>query len=96
MKSETMYVLVGAVDVLNSEDGKVAVVARVAQGDARTSLEAEGINLLLVDIEGDGHAEEQAASKTVVLDDTLSGPLAIDGNQKCTEEKLTHCSPSRS
>lgn len=67
-----MCVLVGAVDILNGEDGKVAVVARVAQGNARTSLQAEVVNLLLVDIEGDGHAKEEAASKPVVLDDTLS------------------------
>lgn len=67
---DNVYVLVGAVDILNGENGKVAIVARVAQGDAGTRLEAEVVNLLLIDVEGDGHAEEQAASKTVVLDDT--------------------------
>lgn len=79
---ESVYVLVGAVDILNGENGKVAVVARVAQGDAGTSLETKVVNLLLVDVEGDGHAKEHAASKTVVLDDTLSGLLAIKVKQK--------------
>lgn len=33
--------LVGLVDILNGEDGKVAVVSEVAEGDASTSLQAE-------------------------------------------------------
>ena len=62
-------ILVWSVDILNSEDGKVAIVSGVAQGDAGTSLDAESVDLVLVYIEGNGHAEKQAIGETVVLDD---------------------------
>ena len=49
----------------------MAVIARVAEGNASTSLDTERVDLCLVDIEGDGHREEDAASETVVGDDTV-------------------------
>lgn len=63
--------LVGSVDILDSQDGEVVVVARVAEGESGTGLNAQGIDLLLVDIEGDGHGEEEAIGETVILDDTV-------------------------
>lgn len=48
----------------------MAVVARIAEGDASTGLDTKGVDLCLVDIECDWHGEEDAASETVVGDDT--------------------------
>lgn len=66
---------VGLVDILDGEDGKVAVVSEVAEGDARTGLDGEGVDLLLGDIESDGHGKESAIGETVVLDD--SAPIVL-------------------
>lgn len=62
-------VLVGPVDVVNGQDGEVPVIAQVAQGDARAGLGAQLVDGGLVDVEGDGHAEEDAAFEAVALDD---------------------------
>jgi hypothetical protein len=61
--------LVGLVNVRNGHDGQVAIVTRITESDAGTGLEPEVFNLLSVDIERDGHAEEQAIDKAVGLDD---------------------------
>lgn len=65
------YLLVGSVDILDSQDGEVVVVAGVAEGNSGTGLDGKGVDLLLVDVEGDGHAEKQTAGETVILDDTV-------------------------
>lgn len=52
---------------LTSEDSEGHVVTRVAQGDARTGLEAELISLCLGDVQGDGHREQGAGSETQVV-----------------------------
>lgn len=62
--------LVGAVDVVNGQDGQVAVVTEVTQGDAATGLQLESIDFLLGDVEGDGHGEDIAIGKAVVSNDT--------------------------
>lgn len=65
--------LVGLVNVLNGEDSQVPVVSEVAQGDASAGLQRELIDRLLSHVEGNGHAEEHAIGKTVLLDDTVAG-----------------------
>ena len=51
---------VGLVEVLDGQDGEASVVSRVAEGDSGALLEAELLDLLLRDIESDGHGEEVA------------------------------------
>jgi hypothetical protein len=61
--------LVRPVDVVDGQDNDVAVVTRVAEGDAVTSLEVETLNLVLGEIKVDRHGEEVAVGETVVLAD---------------------------
>lgn len=73
MKSEIeMSLLVSLVDVLDGEDGQTAVVSQIAQRDSGAGLDAELVNLLLVDIQSDGHGEEGAIGQTEGLNDTIS------------------------
>lgn len=76
---EGRNILVRPVDVLDSQDGEVAVVAQVAQGDLGAGLDAELVDLGLVDIQVDGHAEEDAIGKPVVGDDAAQSQLACAG-----------------
>lgn len=70
-KSRAKNSLVGAVDVVNGQDGQVTVVTEVTQSDASTSLELLLVDELLGSIEGDGHGENIAIGKAVVLTDTI-------------------------
>jgi hypothetical protein len=63
--------LVGSVDVFDGDDGEVAVVAEVAQRNARAGLDAYLIDGLLRDIESDGHGKEVAIGETVLGHDAL-------------------------
>lgn len=54
------------------EDGEGRLVAGVAEGDAGTVGELECVDLLLADIEGDGHGEKGAVSETEGLDNAAS------------------------
>jgi len=63
--------LVGAVDVVNGEDGQVAVITEVTQSNASTGLELVLVDGLLVNIQGNRHGEDIAISKAVVLADTM-------------------------
>lgn len=51
-------------DRLTSEDGKGVLVTGVAEGDASSGSNLEVVNLLLGDVEGDGHGEEGAIGET--------------------------------
>jgi hypothetical protein len=62
--------LVWLVDVLDREDGQVAVVAEIAQGDAAAGLEAQFLDLVAGEVECDGYAEEGAACEAVLLNDS--------------------------
>lgn len=62
--------LVWLVDVLDREDGQVAVVAEIAQGHACAGLEAESLDLLVGEVECDGDAEEGAVREAVLLYDS--------------------------
>lgn len=66
--------LVRAVDVVNGQNGQVAVVTEVTQGDAGTGLELVLVDDLLANIEGDGHGENVAIGKTAVLADAMHTP----------------------
>lgn len=62
--------LVGTVDVIDSQDGQVTVITEVAEGNARAGLELASVDGLLRGIEGDGHREQVAIGKSAVLADT--------------------------
>ena len=62
---------VGLVDVINSENGQTVVISQIAEGDSSPGLDAQLINLLLVHIERDGHAEEVAIGQAVLLNDAI-------------------------
>lgn len=66
-------ILVRLVNIIDRQDGEIAVVAEIAQGDAGAGLEAEFGDGFLGHIEGDGHGEEEAGSETVLLDDAVFG-----------------------
>lgn len=66
-----MNLLVGLVDVVDGEDGQAAVVSQIAQSDPGAGLEAQLVNLLLVDIQGDGHGEEGAIGQTEGLNNAV-------------------------
>ena len=72
-------VLVWPVDILDSKDGEVTLIAEISEGDSGTGLDRKLIYSSLVDIEGDGHAEEDAAFEAKVLDDTWFALLAPIG-----------------
>lgn len=67
--------LVGLVNVVHSQDGQIPVVTLIAQGNARTLLDANLLDRLLREIEGDRHTEEDAIGKTVLLHNTAVQPL---------------------
>jgi hypothetical protein len=49
---------------LTSEDGEGVLVTRIAEGDASSNGNLEGVDLLLGDVEGDGHGEEGTIGET--------------------------------
>lgn len=69
-----VHSLVGAVNIVNGQDGQVAVVTEVTQGDAGTGLELVVVDDLLADVEGDGHGEDVAIGKAAVLADAMHTP----------------------
>jgi hypothetical protein len=66
-----LAVLVRLVDVVHGEDGQVAVITRIPQGDTRTGSDVQSIDLGLVQVEVDGDGEEVAVRQTVVLHDAV-------------------------
>lgn len=68
---EARVLLVGGVHILNGEDGKDSVVAEVAEGKLSTLLDAEFVDLGLVDVQVDRHAHEAAIDQTVGRDDRV-------------------------
>ena len=61
--------LVRLIYIVYGDDGQVAVIAEVPQGDASAEFDAELLDGVLVGIEADGHAEEVAICKSAVFDD---------------------------
>jgi hypothetical protein len=90
------YILVGPVDIINGNDGQVTVIPEVTEGNARAGLDVELVDLLLGNIECDGHGEESAIGQADVLNNSVERELAMPATAFCKEAMLTHCSPSRS
>lgn len=63
------HILVGSVDILNSEDSEVSVVTEISEGDSGTGLDSQLLDVLLINVEVDGHGKEVAIDKAVVLND---------------------------
>lgn len=82
---QEQHSLVGAVDVVNGQDGQVAVITEVTQGDARTSLELVVADGLLGGVEGDGHGEDVAIGKTAVLADAMHTPSV---SEHCNSDRM--------
>lgn len=59
--------LVRAIDILDGEDGQVAVISQIAESDLGTRLDAKVVNLLLVHVQRDRHTEEGAIGKAESL-----------------------------
>jgi hypothetical protein len=66
-----LLLLVRFVDVLDGDDGEVAVVARVPQDHAGPGFDTGRVNLGLVQVEVDGDGEKVAVGETVVFHDTI-------------------------
>lgn len=66
--------LIRLVDVVNCENGEIAVVTRVAQGDTRSSLESCLVDCFLGRIKSDGHREKVAIGEPRFGDDTKKTP----------------------
>lgn len=64
-------VLVGPVNVIDGQNCEVTLIAEVAEGDAGAGLDAQLVDGGLVNIKGDGHAEEDPVVEAVVLDDAV-------------------------
>jgi len=71
-----LLVLVWSIDVVDCEDGEIAVVTKITKDNACRRLDAIVVDILLGDVEADGHGEEVAISETVVL-------YNADGEEKC-------------
>lgn len=77
--------LVWFVYILDGQDGQIPVISEVAQRNLRAGLDGELINLCLVDVEGDGHAEEQAILEAVLLDDSV---VILLGHETCVTKTI--------
>lgn len=62
--------LVRAVDIVNGEDGQIAIVSEVSRGDAGAGLELAFIDNGLGHVQGDGHGEEVAVGETDIFANT--------------------------
>jgi Fe2+ transport system protein FeoA len=83
--------LVRSVNILNGQDGKVSVVTEIAEGDASAGLDTKLVDLGLANIEVDGHGEESAIGKTVVLNNAIVVLLiqeAFEGRETTVKDKL--------
>lgn len=77
---DSLLLLVRAVDVVDSDDGQVAVVSEVTEGDAGTGLCFDFVNRFLEDIKTDGHGEQVAVDETVVVDHTTLKSVSVFGH----------------
>lgn len=72
------YSLVRAVDIINCQDGQVAVVTEVTESNTSTRLKLVLIDHLLANIKGNRHGEDIAISKTTILTDTIHTPSVFN------------------
>lgn len=88
-RSIVAHSLVGAVDVVNGQDGQVAVITEVTQGDARTSLELVVADSLLGGVEGNGHGKDVAIGKAAVLADAMhTTSVSIHRNSNSNRNRI--------
>lgn len=62
--------LVRAVDIVNSQNGQIAIISEIAQGDTRPGLEACLLYHFLGDVQGDWYREEVAVRQAEVRHDS--------------------------
>lgn len=67
-----MNSLVGFVNILNRQDGEVAIIPEVPQGNPLTGCQAKLLDFGLGQVKGDGHGEQEAIGETVLLYDTAA------------------------
>ena len=67
----SLFDLVKGVDVLDCEDSQRLVVSGIEQSETHTSLQPEGVNFFLRDVQGDGDGEQCAICESQVLDHTV-------------------------
>ena len=75
--NKKIHILVRTVDVVNGQDSKVPVISEVAQGNARTGLEAVVVDGVLRDIEGDGHGEEVSIGQAFIFANTVDDKQSV-------------------
>lgn len=63
--------LVRLVNVLNGQNGQIAVVTEVTQSDPLAGSQTQVVDLSLGQVESDGHGEENAIFQAVLLDDSV-------------------------
>lgn len=63
-------ILVWLVDIVDSDNGQMAVIAEITKSNTLARLDANLVDLLLGDVEGNWHGEQGAVRKTHILDDT--------------------------
>lgn len=71
-----VLLLVWLVHIVNSDDGNVAVISEVAEGQASTWLSTDLLENVLVQVKADRHGEKVAVGETVVVDN--AGSLSAD------------------
>jgi hypothetical protein len=75
-----LYVLVWLINVGHGENGKVPVVAGIAERDADTLLQSQLVDGGLRDVEGDGHGEEDAIGEAALLYHPAQARRQLEGN----------------
>lgn len=83
------------------DDGKRGLVSGVSEGDLDAGGKAEGVNVVLRDIEGDRHGKEGALSLAIDLgkSEGITDTVAISAKQSgepARHRSLTTCSLPRS
>jgi hypothetical protein len=63
--------LVWTIDIVNGENGQVAVIAEIAQSDTAAGLEVELLHSLSRNIESNGHGEKVAIGEARISNDTV-------------------------
>lgn len=63
--------LVWLVYILYGDDGEVAVITEIPQSKTSTLLQSQLIDLCFRNIEGNGHGEEVAVNKSIVLNNAV-------------------------
>lgn len=65
-------ILIWSVDVVDCDNGQMAVITEITKSNTLARYDPSLVDLLLGDVEGNGHGEQGTVHKTNVLDDTSS------------------------